>query len=343
MNGNVEPRTHMDFLGLPLIGVFISIGIIVYIIHGINIPLLAKSFRKLNFGWLFLMGLIYLSGFILRGVRWRIVLSPFKAVSIKRTTEGVIAGYAVNNILPARVGEVVRAMFLGGTEGIARVTTFGTIIIERIFDGLTILGILGFSFIFIGMGTVNHEMVVRLILIGCLIFGTVLLFFLLGSKYRGLVGKLIAFILRPLPKTVSDKAVSLMENFWHSLIALSSRKRVIFVSVLSILIWIVEGFVFWAGFPALRLSPNILLAYFTMAFVNLGMLLPSAPAGIGVFQGGNILAFSIFGLNLEEALCYSIVVHFVMVIPITIFGVIILNRVGLALLKIKSGLPQIAR
>jgi hypothetical protein len=341
MDGNTEPKTYIDFAALSLVGLLISIGIIVYIIHGLDMALLAQSFRKLNFAWLFLMGLIYLSGFLLRGVRWCIMLSPFKGLSIKTTTEGVIVGYAANNILPAKAGEVVRAMFLSSKEGIGRATTFGTIVIERIFDGLTILLILGVSSLFLGMDTVKQEMVNRLVLIGCLIFGSALLLVLLGAKYRRPVEKLLAFILKHLPQPVSDKAASLLENFWDSLVGLRSRKRILFVSILSILIWSVEGLVFLVGFPAFRLSPNILLAYFTLAFVNLGMLLPSAPAGVGVFQGGNILAFSLFGIGLEEALSYSIVVHFVMIIPITIVGLIILNREGLALLNLKRTLRSV--
>ena len=78
------------------------------------------------------------------------------------------------------------------------------------------------------------------------------------------------------------------------------------------------------------------MAYFTLAFVNLWMLLPSAPGGLGVFQGGTVLAFSLFGLAPEIALSYSIVVHLVMILPITLIGLLIINLYGISIRQIEA-------
>lgn len=81
----------------------------------------------------------------------------------------------------------------------------------------------------------------------------------------------------------------------------------------------------------------ILVAYFTLALVNLWMILPSAPGGVGIFQGATVFAFSVFGLAAENALSYSIVVHSVMTISITLIGLLIINRYNFTIRKIKMG------
>ena len=78
------------------------------------------------------------------------------------------------------------------------------------------------------------------------------------------------------------------------------------------------------------------MAYFILAFVNLWMILPSAPGGLGVFQGGTVIAFSLFGLAPEMALSYSIVVHLVMILPITLMGLLIINLYGISIGKIRD-------
>ena len=115
-----------------------------------------------------------------------------------------------------------------------------------------------------------------------------------------------------------------------------NAKGLLIVLLFSSLVWVVEGLVFFVGFYAFDVPANLPLAYFTLAFVNLGLLLPSAPGGVGIFQGASILALSFFGISPEVALSYSIVVHAVMIIPITVLGILIINRYGLSICKLKN-------
>jgi len=98
-----------------------------------------------------------------------------------------------------------------------------------------------------------------------------------------------------LPEKISKPFLSLIGYLFNSLAFLRGRRNVLLVSLLSMAVWGVEGLVFLVGLAAIGYPADWPLAYFTLAFVNLGMILPSGPAGIGVFQAGAVVALSLFG------------------------------------------------
>ena len=321
----------MSFIGLAL-----SIAIIIWIVHKIDLVLLRNSFAELKLYWVVIMAAVYLLGFVIRGVRWYFMLSPIKHVGLRIATEGVVVGYMANNILPARAGELVRAIFVGVKESMSKASVLGTVLIERVFDGLVIVGILVFCSLLSKPGNPQHGVVSSVIVAGCFIFGFAVSIVLVGAKRRAWIEINMVRFMRYLPGEISKKSLEVISNLLNSLSFLKSNKNFLVISILSIMIWCIEGLVFWIGFFAFRTSANLIMAYFILAFVNLWMLLPSAPGGLGVFQGGAVLAFSLFGLAPEIALSYSIVVHLVMILPITLIGLFIINLYGISIRKIRE-------
>ena len=318
-----------------IFGIVVSIFIIIYIICNINFLLVGLSFKKLNLSWVVIMIIVYLFGFILRGLRWHFMLLPIKYVRYKSATEGVIVGYMVNGILPARAGELARAIFIGNREAISKTSALGTILIERVFDGLVIIGILIVSSLILKFDNANRELVNSIAVVGSLIFGSAVVVALIGAKYRKFVERPLFFIISYLPGKMSEKGVLISTNFLDSLNFLKTINKLSLIIICSICIWLVEGLVFWIAFIAFHLPGNLVMAYFTLAFVNLGMIIPTTPSGIGIFEGANILAFFFFGIPAESALSYSIAVHLIMIIPIVLIGLFIVNRYGMRVLKVR--------
>jgi len=321
---------------MAIIGIALSIAIIVWIFHKIDFPLLRKSFGELKLYWVLIMMAVYLLGFVIRGIRWNFMLSPMKHVGVRGATEGVIVGYMANNILPARAGELIRAIFIGVRESMSKASVLGTVCIERVFDGLVIVGILMACSILSRMGNHKQGVISSIIVVGCLVFGVAVTIVLFGAKRRTWIEPKIGSLMKYLPEEMSKKLLKIISNLLNSLGFVKNNKNLLVISSLSILIWCIEGLIFWIGFFAFRIPANLIMAYFILAFVNLWMLLPSAPGGLGVFQGGTVLAFSLFGLGPEIALSYSIVVHLVMILPITLIGLFIINQYGISIGKLKT-------
>ncbi len=323
----------MGKIYIRILGFVLSGAIIFWLILKVDSVLLYKYFLDLETVWLPVMALFYLFGFVIRGIRWRFMLVPIKRVGIRIATEGVFVGYTGNNILPARAGEFLRAIFLGSRESISKATVLGTVFMERIFDGLVIVGILFICSLFLPPKIGHHRMIYTAIVSGFLLFGALVLLTWVEARCRPWMETRIQRIIRLLPGRISIPLSPIVGHFFNALAFLRTNNKLGVVFLLSVVIWGMEGLVFLIGFTAIRSSEHFLLAYFTMAFVNLGMILPSAPGGIGVFQGGTVLAFSLFGLTPERALGYSIVVQGVMIIPVTIIGLFILNWHGISIWK----------
>jgi uncharacterized protein (TIRG00374 family) len=321
---------------MSVIGLALSIAIIVWIVHKIDFVLLRKSLAELKWHWVIIMVVVYLLGFVIRGVRWHFLLSPIKHVGLRVATEGVVVGYMANNILPARAGELVRAIFVGVKESMSKASVLGTVLIERVFDGLVIVGILMVSSVISKVDYQQYGVVSSIIVAGCFIFGVAVSIVLVGAKRRTWIETKIVKLTRYFPDETSTKLKKIISNLFDALSFLKANKNLLIISGLSIIVWAIEGFVFWIGLFAFRIPGNLIMAYFILAFVNLWMLLPSAPGGLGVFQGGTVLAFSLFGLVPEIALSYSIVVHLVMILPISLMGLFILNLYGISIRKIKD-------
>jgi uncharacterized protein (TIRG00374 family) len=282
------------------------------------------------------MVVVYLLGFVIRGVRWHFMVSPIKHVGVGVATEGVIVGYMANNILPARAGELVRSIFVGMKESMSKASVLGTVLIERVFDGLVMVGILMVCSLFSRGGNWTDGIIGWIILVGCLLFGVAVSIVLLAGKRRTWIETSLVRVMEYLPEEISKRSIKIFSNLLNSLGFLKTNKNLLVILILSIIVWCIEGLVFWIGFFAFRISANLIIAYFILAFVNLWMILPSAPGGLGVFQGGTVLGFSLFGLAPEIALSYSIVVHLVMILPITLMGLFIINLYGISIWKIKD-------
>ena len=172
-------KTHTKILGFVL-----SFAAIFWLFLKVDLALLRKSFLDLETVWLSVMALIYLCGFVIRGIRWRFMLLPIKQVGIRIATEGVFVGYTGNNILPARAGEFLRAIFLGNRESISKMSVLGTVFMERILDGLVIVGILFICSLFLPPKNGHHRMIYAAIVGGSLLFGALILLTWVGARYR---------------------------------------------------------------------------------------------------------------------------------------------------------------
>src|SRR5207249_8500195 len=100
---------------------------------------IATALKQANYWFLLPALVVYFLGVWLRAARWRYLLQPVQPIAVKRLFPVVVIGYMANDVLPARLGEVVRAYVLGEQEGVPKSTALATILVERMFDGISML------------------------------------------------------------------------------------------------------------------------------------------------------------------------------------------------------------
>ena len=134
----------MKFNGKLWISIIFSLFFVVLILNHIDFEKMKKALETANYMYLPLAVASSLVTNIFRTYRWKYIISPIKKISTQSLFSGVAIGYMANNLLPARLGEFVRAYIMGKKEGISKSSTLATIVLERIFDGLALLFFLAF-------------------------------------------------------------------------------------------------------------------------------------------------------------------------------------------------------
>lgn len=253
---------------------------------------------------------LYLVGFLVRGLRSYLLLPQ---TGFQTSLRGVFAGYAANNILPARLGEFVRAHIVGQRSSVKRSTVFASIVIERILDGFAIV-----IFLMLGSAHLNLPLWAdNLRKAGVAIFVCGLLAVLALSFFADrIAGRL-----------PQGRVFEIVRGLLEGCKA-ASRSVPVLIGVVatSFLVWGIEGVMFAAALGPLGIQVPATTALFVMGVINLGVLLPSSPGFVGVFQYFGVLAFSALGVEANVATAYAVIIHICQLLPVTIIGLLTMNH-----------------
>src|SRR5262249_3447079 len=121
------------------LGVAVSAVLLWVVVRGVNFDEVLQQLRQVRLAWLLRLFVRFFPPFWLPALRWQLLLKPVKRIGVHRLFAITMIGFMANNVLPARLGEFVRAYALGRSESLSPSLPFATIVIERIFDGFTLL------------------------------------------------------------------------------------------------------------------------------------------------------------------------------------------------------------
>ena len=311
---------------------------------GVSLVFLWLAFRQFDFGEAhdaiaaadlrFVLPALaaYLVSFIVRTYRWQIMLKPVRSLPLKNLFQYLVIGYTANNLLPARLGEFVRAYVTGQREGISRTSAFASVVLERIFDGATIVFVL---VLLMFAGSVDWPVLRATAWTGAIVFsgGLAFLFALAYQRDRAL--KLARAMLSKLPKKLARTFDSLLVKFLSGLDLLRHPSRFIGSFMLSFCVWAAEGAVYYFYLQAFHLDAAPWhAAALALVAVNLSGMIPSSPGMIGVFQFFCQQALFLYGIPKSTGLTLSVAVHATQIVPITLLGLIFLSKMGLNLMEL---------
>jgi hypothetical protein len=314
------------------LGVVISLFFLVLAFRGVQLQEAWRALSTANY--LFVIpGLVsYFIGVWLRSIRWRILLRPVRDATAGRLFPVVVIGYMANNILPARLGELVRAYVLGEQEKVSKSATLATIVVERMFDGLTMVGFMIFILWFFPLGTGSGaDLLGGIIRVGAPLFVIALVLFLVIASWRSAAMRLTNMLLAFLPVSLRAKLGGLVSAFLDGLGILRSPREVLAVFVLSIVIWLFEAgmyYIIMLGF-AFRVPFYVLVL--ATAAANLFTIAPSTPGYVGVFDFPVWATLTAYGVAESVAITYTLVLHVALWVPITLLGLFYLWHEGLSL------------
>ena len=315
-----------------VLGIIIS-GIFVYLsMRGVEYKQLLKGFQNANYIFLIPAVVLFLSLSFLRSLRWGVILSPLEKIGQRKLFPITCIGFMAIALIPMRIGEVVRPYLISTKSRIPLTSSLATILVERVLDGITLLTIL----LFVILGSTVPDW---LITVGQSFFITfiVLVLLMLFLRFRkDLAVRLLSPLLNKLPKKITGGIETLIGSFVEGFGIISDPKRLICAIFLSVVIWVFSALAIYFLYCFQGLQLPLLSAFVVLVVTVIGISLPTAPAFLGNFQFGCIMALLIFGVSKNEAFSFSMV-FYVLGIGINILlGVVFLPFVTFSFKDIKS-------
>jgi uncharacterized protein (TIRG00374 family) len=300
------------------LGVIISAVFLYLALRGLDLDQVWLYVRTARYWWLLPGVAIYFFGVWARTWRWHYMLRALKPISLKRLFPVVCIGYMGNNIYPARAGELIRAFVLKRKEGISVSASLATILVERIFDGVTML-----LFVFVGLPlapSVPGDWRRFVVVFSLLFFGALGAFFVIAASPRRSQAVYAWIIDRLVPARLRDPVRGFADRFMEGLYFLRSGRDVAMIFCTSLVVWLAETGKYWFVMHAFDFDVSFFVLMLMNGVVNLFTTIPSAPGYVGTFDEPGIEILKAFGVNKDIAGAYTLVLHAALWLPITLLG-----------------------
>lgn len=274
--------------------------------------------------------------FVLRAARWRVLLRPrYPDTRFVPRFGATCIGFAVNNLLPARLGEFARAYSLSRTEGINIGASVASLVAERIFDGLVLAFFLFVTISLPGfpLGEGATALAVRRTAnLGALAFG--LAFFLLWLAARhpdrsiGLFERTLGRLFRP---GLRERASRLVAGFLEGLGALHNTATFVQALLWSVVVWLNLSVSIWLGLLAFGIAaPGLTGAIFLQSVIAFAVAAPSSPGFFGVFEAAARLGLGVYDVPATDMVSFATSYHILTFLPVTILGLFYIRHFGLS-------------
>jgi hypothetical protein len=268
----------------------------------------------------------------LRAVRWRYLLAPIKRIGMGSLFSATAIGLMANDILPARIGEIVRAHIIGDRETISRSASLATIVVERLLDGFTLLFFLAVVLL-AGMrlpGWLEKASIAAVAFYILALAGLVLL--LLRTRSVLLFFERVS---RPLPAALRDRLLGMLHAFANGLAAFRSSRTMCIAVLLSPLVWLPSAAIIHLLLVSLNIHLPLSVSFLLLVALCIGVMIPSAPGYIGTIQFVSVAMLALFGIPRERALSFSLVYHACIYVPVVAAGLLCLARGGVSFRDIR--------
>jgi len=317
----------------------ISLFFMLLLFSKIDYCKLLLAFRGIDYRYMFPVVLLTFLSYYLRAVRWKYLLLPIKQTTMANLFPATIIGYMANNILPARLGEFVRAYVLGKKEEIETSAVFATLVIDRLFDGFTVLLILLITFFSVRLPAGMENVQKGLQMGGYITLGIYLLvlafLFLLKKRTMHTIHA-VQILLRPFPSKLSEKVIPLLGSFISGLRLSSKTSEILILICSSIAIW---ATCIWPLHLLLH-SFNIILpitaSMLIMVFLVFAVMVPASPGYVGTYHAACVYGLMAFNIPKEQSLSVALVLHGIGFFPIIAAGLYYVWRDNVSLKELTS-------
>lgn len=319
-----------------IVGCLISLALVAYFMRAVNWPEFGRA--VVSFRWLWLLpGLAaFYYSMYLRAVRWGLLFRPHYDIKGWQAMPPIMVGFAFNSILPGRVGEFVRCLHIGKSQKTGVPAALATVVAERILDGVTLLGLLAFSFAVLPPidpaisipvpgkkdpltgALLNHYINALIVFCAILVVGVIVFMF----PWVQLTIVRLTRRMRFIPIRVRRFAARIVAQFARGLHALKQPAVMARIVVYSLVLWVLVGVSNLAIARGFDLPMNLPQAMALVTLIGIFIMIPAAPGYWGLYEAGAIFSLTVMSVSRNQSVmfAYAVMIHLVQYVPIVVIG-----------------------
>ena len=324
------------------IGAILTVLLLGWTLRDVEPATLWQQLRDVNVGLLLLAAAVATAIFPLRAIRWVVLLEPIAPqVRFMTAWRAVAIGMMVNNVLPARAGEVARAYAIArDTREVPFTSALASIALDRVFDAIVVFALMFGAMV--APGFPAGAMIAgrpATALIGT--WGVAALLLVLGGAamvaFRPDIVRAVATrVVRATVPRFEPRVATFVEQATAGLAVLRSASRFTRVVCWTVLHWLVNALAFWIAFRAVGITTPFSSALFLQGLIAIGVAIPSSPGFFGPFEAFAKAGLQIYAVPVTLAVTWAVGFHLLAFIPITAMGAFYFSRLGLSLRELRA-------
>lgn len=264
------------------------------------------------------------AGFFVRITRWWWMLRVLEPeLPLRACARPFLVSLAINNTMPLRAGDIVRAV--GFREALRSPTmrVVGTLVIERVLDLCVLVALFFVGLLALPRGTMPRPLVTAAVVLGAAGIASLMVLMLAPNAMHALVDRILgarALAARRWVTPVRGAAHHLFDAFG----LVQSPVRALQLLGLSVLAWFCEGSMYACVAWSLYVGGSLVAPWFAAATGTLATLIPSSPGYVGTFDYFVILGLVAFGAHRTISAAFAVIVHLMLWLPVTLVGAALL-------------------
>lgn len=314
------------------LGIAITVLCVWISVRGIPLSEVLEALKGANF-WPLLLASIpfYIGAVFVRALRWRHLTNPIASIDRVTLYRSTALGFMANNLLPLRIGEFVRSWTLSRDSGAPLGAIFGTVVLERVLDVVSVLLLAFGALSFVGKSSdVGGVLQQGSILLLPVAVAPLLALFVMRLAPEWVI-RVCHLFLRPFPDRFGATMERMLRSFIAGLGALRGGMHLFWIVFHSLVIWLIMGtgpilVAFWAfGVDLGSPSETLFAAWILLGAVGAAVAIPSAPGFIGPYQLAFKAVLVRFGIDPATALAMGVLAWFAFWLCLTLQGFVVLR------------------
>lgn len=297
-----------------VLGLFLSVLLFYFAVRGLKFELIIETLKRLDLKLLLVPVFFIMLSCVISALKWSRIVGY--GVRVKDTFVSLLIGLFINNVLPARIGEIARAYVLSKKKPISFSYSVSTVLLDRFFD---LVGLLLLTFLFFPRSGLPPR--VSRVLIGFVGFMLFCVAVLISASRENFLARIVERLTKK-GKPYSETVVNRIVEIHNNLKRINSPSNLAYLSFLSFFQWLCMSFSLYLVIRGFGVPIDPFHVPFVCALLNMGITFPSSPGYVGLYQFLLVYLLSIFGVPRHEGFSISLIYHAAWYVPYNIFGLL---------------------